>query len=40
LLASLDVWTPQEREKLESFSHRTLKNWRKFKVGELRAVLK
>jgi L-asparaginase II len=40
LLASLDVWTLDEREKLESFSHRTLKNWRKFKVGELRAVMK
>jgi L-asparaginase II len=38
LLASLDVWTPEERAKLQGFTHRTLKNWRKFEVGEVRAA--
>jgi L-asparaginase II len=40
LLTSLDVWTPEERAKLQGFTHRTLKNWRKFEVGEVRAVLR
>jgi L-asparaginase II len=38
LLASLDVWTPEEQAKLQVFTHRTLKNWRKFEVGEVRAA--
>jgi hypothetical protein len=32
------VWTPVERAKLQGFTHRTLKNWRKFEVGEVRAA--
>ncbi|MFT3989694.1 asparaginase [Aestuariivirga sp.] len=36
LLASLDVWTPDEREALEAFSRKHLRNWRKLDVGEVR----
>lgn len=35
----LDVWTPQEREKLSSFQHEKLVNWRKIEVGALRGAL-
>jgi L-asparaginase II len=34
----LDVWTSEEREKLVSFHHDTLKNWRKIEVGEVRGM--
>ncbi len=34
----LDVWTSQEREKLSSFHHETMKNWRKIEVGQLRGM--
>jgi L-asparaginase II len=34
----LDVWTPEERAKLVSFHHDTLKNWRKIEVGEVRGM--
>lgn len=39
VLAALDVWTPEEKEALASFSHATLKNWRKIEVGEVKAVV-
>jgi len=39
VLAALDVWTPEEKETLSSFSHATLKNWRKIEVGEVKAVV-
>ena len=39
LLASLDVWTGEERERLAGFADVPLRNWRKFEVGRLRAVL-
>jgi L-asparaginase II len=38
ILASLDCWAADEKARLETFSHRPLENWRKFTVGELRAV--
>jgi L-asparaginase II len=38
VLASLDLWTPEERAVLGRFRHHGLKNWRKFDVGEVRAV--
>ena len=38
VLVSLDCWTAEETAKLTTFQHRPLENWRKFKVGELRAV--
>ena len=38
LLASLDVWTEEERAALTSFAHGDLKNWRKIEVGEIHAV--
>ena len=38
ILASLDVWTPEERRLLEGFRHRDLTNWRHLHVGEVRAV--
>ena len=38
LLASLDVWTADERKTLQSFTHHELRNWRKIEVGEVRAV--
>lgn len=34
----LDVWTPEEREKLAEFQHQTLKNWRKIEVGDLHGM--
>ena len=39
VLAALDVWTPEERAALGSFSHATLKNWCKIAVGEVKAVV-
>jgi L-asparaginase II len=38
LLASLDVWTSEERDRLSSLTEVTLNNWRKFTVGKIRAV--
>jgi L-asparaginase II len=38
VLASLDVWTGEERERLLSFAEVELKNWRKFAVGRVRAA--
>jgi L-asparaginase II len=38
LLASLDAWTSEEQHQLGSFTEITLKNWRKFTVGKIRAV--
>jgi L-asparaginase II len=34
----LDVWTQEERQKLSSFHHETVKNWRKIEVGEVRGM--
>ena len=34
----LDVWTPEEREKLSGFHQETMKNWRKIEVGEVRGM--
>ena len=39
LLASLDVWTSEERERLAGFAEVPLRNWRKFEVGRIRAAL-
>lgn len=39
VLAALDVWTPEEKKALASFSHATLTNWRKIEVGEVKAVV-
>jgi L-asparaginase II len=39
VLLKLDVWSPEEIEKLKSFQHETIKNWRKIEVGELHASL-
>lgn len=39
VLAALDVWAPEEKEALASFTHATLKNWRKIEVGEVKAVV-
>lgn len=38
LIASLDVWTPEEKVALQSFSHAIVHNWMKKEVGELRAA--
>lgn len=38
LLASLDVWTEEERAALSKFAHSELRNWRKIEVGEIHAV--
>jgi L-asparaginase II len=40
LLASLDVWTEEEKAALSSFAHSDLKNWRKIEVGEIHAVVR
>lgn len=37
LLLKLDCWTGEERGTIESFSHHTMRNWRKLEVGEARA---
>jgi hypothetical protein len=39
VLASLEVWTEDERERLLGFAEVPLKNWRKFEVGKVRATL-
>jgi L-asparaginase II len=39
VLASLDVWTEEERQRLSSFAQVPLSNWRKFEVGHIRATL-
>jgi L-asparaginase II len=39
LLASLDVWTVEEKEILRSFSQVELKNWRKIGVGDIHAAM-
>lgn len=36
VLASLDVWSAEERAALATFAHAELKNWRKMEVGEVR----
>jgi L-asparaginase II len=36
-LSKLDCWTPEEVEIIASFSHSTMRNWRKLEVGEARA---
>ena len=38
VLASLDVWTPDEKALIDGFRHHGLTNWRKFEVGEVRSV--
>jgi L-asparaginase II len=38
ILASLDVWTEEEKAALATFAHSDLKNWRKIEVGEIHAV--
>lgn len=37
LMLKLDVWTEHEIEKLKSFQHDTMTNWRKIQVGEIHA---
>jgi L-asparaginase II len=37
VLLKLDVWSTEEIEKLKSFQHEIIKNWRKIEVGELHA---
>ena len=39
LLASLDVWTPEEKSALQSFARSDLTNWCKIHVGDLQAAL-
>jgi len=39
VLASLDVWTEDERQRLLSFAEVPLSNWRKFEVGRIQATL-
>ena len=38
VLASLDVWTLDERAKLRSFAHTALTNWRQIHVGDVLGV--
>jgi L-asparaginase II len=38
LLASLDVWTSEEKEKLQSFTHVDMTNWRNIHVGDVHAA--
>lgn len=38
ILASLDVWTPEEKEKLQGFAQTDLTNWRKIPVGDVHAA--
>ncbi len=38
LLASLDVWTAEEKAALQGFTHTDLQNWRKIHVGDVHAV--
>lgn len=39
LLASLDVWTAEEKEKLQSFAHVDMTNWRHIHVGDVHAAM-
>jgi L-asparaginase II len=39
VLLKLDVWTTEEIEKLKTFQHETMSNWRKIEVGEIHASL-
>ena len=39
LLASLDVWTSDEKKTLLSFAHRDLSNWRHISVGDIHAAM-
>jgi L-asparaginase II len=38
VLADLDVWTSEERDRLRSFADVELTNWRKFHVGDIHAT--
>ena len=38
VLASLDVWTDEERTAINRFRHHELRNWRQIAVGEVSAV--
>ena len=38
LLASLDVWAPEEKKKLQGFTHSDLSNWRHIHVGDVHAA--
>jgi L-asparaginase II len=37
VLLHLDCWTPDEKTALQTFTHSTLKNWRKLEVGAARS---
>lgn len=37
MLSKLDVWEKDEVEKLNSFAHESIRNWRKLETGELRS---
>ncbi len=39
LLASLDVWTAEEKAILQTFTHTDLANWRNIHVGEMHATI-
>lgn len=39
VMASLPVWTQDERRALKSFAETDLSNWRKFHVGDIHAVI-
>jgi L-asparaginase II len=39
VLSRLDVWTTEEKAKLQNFTRAELKNWRQLSVGEIRAVM-
>jgi L-asparaginase II len=39
VLLRLNVWTAEERAKLQGFARAELKNWRQLSVGEIRAVM-
>jgi L-asparaginase II len=39
VLASLDVWTDDEKQKLTKLTKRELTNWNKLNVGEIHAVI-
>jgi L-asparaginase II len=37
MLSKLDIWTVEETSAIYAFTHSTIRNWRKFEVGETRA---
>jgi len=39
MLEKLDVWTNEEKQALQKFTHQALKNWRKIAIGEVAATL-